>query len=90
MKRDHAQFAQKMSDKDAGEKKSAGDPDQCKKEIDRFPRAGKVGRSDREEIDQNTESQPQEKADQFNHGPDCIAMRRAPSIGNYGVSVASE
>jgi hypothetical protein len=51
MLRDHAELSQEMGDENGGEKKGAGDSDERKKEIDRFPQRGKAARPDGEEID---------------------------------------
>src|SRR5512144_1615569 len=79
MLRDNTELSQEMGDEDGGEKKGAGDSDECKKEIDRFPQRGKAARPDGEEIDQKAESQTKEKTHRFNHGPDCNAPRGAQS-----------
>ena len=69
-----------MGYQDPGQKQSAGDPNQREKEIGHLSQTGNAPRPYGEEIDEDAETQSQEKTDQFNHGPECSVPRGAPSI----------
>jgi hypothetical protein len=71
----------------AEEEEGAGNADTGEKEIKRFLKRGNIRFSDRPEIDENAESEPEEETEQFyhlamiSHPPQACQPRRPVSVG---------